>query len=194
MEAHPFPRTIRDNLLPHRRPENSPEMLTSTQTAFVMLDEVIKMVNRRGRSRLRCLSVVLALTRFIVNAMYYSLHTSAASSTSLTCRTASTSSFLGRRIPSNVNIGMGTLALPSWDANLDLDINAELDELDREEFYRLKKVRTDLQRQHGWRLTRRVGCQEEGKGQCCPGRRTKGEAGGRSRDGGDRRCRWGHLG
>ena len=37
--------------------------------------------------------------------------------------------------------GMVEFLLSSLSTNLDLDINAELDELDREEFYRLKKAR-----------------------------------------------------
>lgn len=49
MRAHPFPSTIRDNLLRRKNPHSSPTRLTSNQTAFVLLDEVIKMVNRRGR-------------------------------------------------------------------------------------------------------------------------------------------------
>ena len=86
-------------------PTHYSRRLTMSQTAFLLLDEVIKMVKRRGRSRRTCLlSMVLALTWFIVNAMYYNLHMDAESSTSLTCRTASTSSSPRRRTPSHVRI------------------------------------------------------------------------------------------
>ena len=79
---------------------------------------------------------------------------------------------------------MGTLALPSFNTDLDSDINSELDELDREEFYRLKKVRAYLQHHHGRRLTQRPGFQEEERGKCCLGRRAKEETGRRCRGSG----------
>ncbi|KJR87894.1 V-type H+-transporting ATPase subunit D [Sporothrix schenckii 1099-18] len=72
--------------------------LASLQTAFVILDEVIKVVNRR----------------------------------------ASTLSFPVLRIRSNRMVPEADHGLP--------DINSELDELDREEFYRLKKVAGKKQR------------------------------------------------
>lgn len=40
------------------------------QTAFVMLDEVIKMVNRRGKSSSPTFPAILGLTQMAVNAMY----------------------------------------------------------------------------------------------------------------------------
>ena len=59
-----------------RSPASHGRGLTVSQTAFVMLDEVIKMVNRRGMSRRVMYSKVFALTQSIVNAMYhnYSVH------------------------------------------------------------------------------------------------------------------------
>lgn len=50
------------------------------------------------------------------------------------------SSSPGRRIRSNVRPSPKLLRCHSLEADPDSDINAELDELDREEFYRLKKV------------------------------------------------------
>lgn len=60
--------------------------------------------------------------------------------------TVNMSSFPGQKIPSNV----GVLVFPYfrflvWLTSLQ-DINSELDELDREEFYRLKKVSNKKQR------------------------------------------------
>lgn len=72
--------------------------LASLQTAFVILDEVIKIVNRR------------------VNAMYASLFP---------------------RLEANT--GSEHVVIPRVENTIKY-INSELDELDREEFYRLKKV------------------------------------------------------
>ena len=73
--------------------------LASLQTAFVILDEVIKIVNRR------------------VNAMFVS-------------------SSLARI---ETNAGSEHVVIPRTENTIKY-INSELDELDREEFYRLKKV------------------------------------------------------
>ena len=50
--------------------------------------------------------------------------------------------FHGRRTPSNVRLVLG----PNVYTDIFPDINSELDELDREEFYRLKKVSNKKQR------------------------------------------------
>lgn len=76
--------------------------LASLQTAFVILDEVIKVVNRRGNIKNPGLASRYMLTRHKVNAIEHVI------------------------IPRTEN----TIKY----------INSELDELDREEFYRLKKV------------------------------------------------------
>lgn len=55
----------------------------------------------------------------------------------------SMSLFPGRRIPSSVS---GTPPCFRWTVLTFPDINSELDELDREEFYRLKKVAGKKQR------------------------------------------------
>lgn len=57
---------------------------------------------------------------------------------------ASTSLFLGQRIPSNVC--NPPYRIEQGPTNTYQDINSELDELDREEFYRLKKVSNKKQR------------------------------------------------
>lgn len=50
-----------------------------------------------------------------------------------------------------------------------LDINSELDELDREEFYRLKKVLKIFVIE--WQMLNSIiGCQQKAKGYCCTGR------------------------
>lgn len=79
--------------------------LASLQTAFVILDEVIKVVNRR------------------VNAMYVSF----------------------ARLFSNPNIPSEHVIIPRTENTIKY-INSELDELDREEFYRLKKVSNKKQK------------------------------------------------
>lgn len=57
----------------------------------------------------------------------------------------STSSFRARKIQLNVRKdGLSAKTWSAWRANDLPDINSELDELDREEFYRLKKVRIEL--------------------------------------------------
>ncbi|KAJ5356226.1 V-type ATPase subunit D [Penicillium concentricum] len=81
--------------------------LASLQTAFLILDEVIKVVNRR----------VNAIEHVIIP------------------RTENTIKCLYR-----------LLQVPLVQANHSEDINSELDELDREEFYRLKKVSGKKQR------------------------------------------------
>ncbi|CAG8909214.1 unnamed protein product [Penicillium egyptiacum] len=81
--------------------------LASLQTAFLILDEVIKVVNRR----------VNAIEHVIIP------------------RTENTIKCLYRLLPVSL-----------VQANHSEDINSELDELDREEFYRLKKVSGKKQR------------------------------------------------
>jgi len=50
--------------------------------------------------------------------------------------------FHGQRIPSSVSEPIPSTSIIDAFVNVhDADINSELDELDREEFYRLKKVR-----------------------------------------------------
>lgn len=78
--------------------------LASLQTAFVILDEVIKVVNRRGMISMPHPSILVLTWRRTVNAIEHVI------------------------IPRTEN----TIKY----------INSELDELDREEFYRLKKVTT----------------------------------------------------
>jgi V-type H+-transporting ATPase subunit D len=80
--------------------------LASLQTAFVILDEVIKVVNRR------------------VNAMW-----------------VSSSPFQGAMLTTNSE----HVIIPRTENTIKY-INSELDELDREEFYRLKKVSGKKQR------------------------------------------------
>ncbi|CAG8979871.1 hypothetical protein HYALB_00002644 [Hymenoscyphus albidus] len=82
--------------------------LASLQTAFVILDEVIKVVNRRGKRSKPFLSLGSILTFHLVNAIEHVI------------------------IPRTEN----TIKY----------INSELDELDREEFFRLKKVQNKKQR------------------------------------------------
>lgn len=81
--------------------------LASLQTAFVILDEVIKVVNRR------------------VNAMWVAF------------------AYVERRVEAN---GRSEHVIIPRTENTIKYINAELDELDREEFYRLKKVSGKKQR------------------------------------------------
>ena len=80
--------------------------LASLQTAFVILDEVIKVVNRR------------------VNAMWVS--------------------FPSRQLP-KLTINSEHVIIPRTENTIKY-INSELDELDREEFYRLKKVSNKKQK------------------------------------------------
>lgn len=54
--------------------------------------------------------------------------------------------FLEQRTPSSVSLYSNFLASQRLEPNRLLDINSELDELDREEFYRLKKVANKKQR------------------------------------------------
>lgn len=79
--------------------------LASLQTAFIILDEVIKVVNRR------------------VNAIEHVIIPRTENTIKCECRRVRVSAVLTA-----------------------LDINSELDELDREEFYRLKKVSNKKQR------------------------------------------------
>ena len=80
--------------------------LASLQTAFVILDEVIKVVNRR------------------VNAMWVSL---------------------GLQKPLKLTLNSEHVIIPRTENTIKY-INSELDELDREEFYRLKKVSNKKQK------------------------------------------------
>ena len=135
--------------------------LASLQTAFVILDEVIKVVNRRGTLTplgggggvcvCLCESMLIILT---VNAMFvFRLPPPQLCSSKRLTRnlilTVSTSSFRGLRTPSNVRAIAHKDPAVIFDTDLtchSLDINSELDELDREEFYRLKKVAGKKQR------------------------------------------------
>ncbi|KAJ5656377.1 V-type ATPase subunit D [Penicillium longicatenatum] len=82
--------------------------LASLQTAFLILDEVIKVVNRRVNA---IEHVIIPRTENTIKCLYYLLY--------------------DQNHSTNSN---------------PIDINSELDELDREEFYRLKKVSGKKQR------------------------------------------------
>ncbi|KAJ5122308.1 V-type ATPase subunit D [Penicillium atrosanguineum] len=82
--------------------------LASLQTAFLILDEVIKVVNRRVNA---IEHVIIPRTENTIKCLYYH--------------------------PPSPDVAH---------SNPNTDINSELDELDREEFYRLKKVSGKKQR------------------------------------------------
>lgn len=88
--------------------------LASLQTAFVILDEVIKVVNRRGKSP-ELLAPAVILISIPVNAIEH-------------------------------------VVIPRTENTIKY-INSELDELDREEFYRLKKAGFGIIRFMAIRLT-----------------------------------------
>jgi len=99
--------------------------LASLQTAFVILDEVIKVVNRRGQSMCCEPTQITLADCFVVNAIEHVIIPR--TENTIKCRS------IARRCAVRLLI-------------MTPDINSELDELDREEFYRLKKVANKKQR------------------------------------------------
>jgi V-type H+-transporting ATPase subunit D len=95
--------------------------LASLQTAFVILDETIKIVNRRG-SICVCGCSSYSADIMPVNAIEH---------------------VIIPRTENTIKCAV-SCSCPHTYANKGIDINSELDELDREEFYRLKKVRSPL--------------------------------------------------
>lgn len=99
--------------------------LASLQTAFVILDEVIKVVNRRGQYLLCWPKQSTSADSVIVNAIEH---------------------VIIPRTENTIKCRFITVQCVGRQLIMVADINSELDELDREEFYRLKKVANKKQR------------------------------------------------